>query len=127
MGRPSLPVGTAGKVRTYRSPSGEWFARAKYRAFDGSVREVQRHGRTKAIAERLLAEAIRDRSLMFGSGTLRSDSTVKQLADAWWDEIRLSDRSSAMAAEMTSTGLTTSILTTLSASLFFSTSLALSR
>jgi integrase len=85
--------GTAGKVRTYRSPSGEWFARAKYRDFDGSAREVQRQGRKKAIAERLLAEAIRDRSLVFGSGTLRSDSTVKQLADAWWDDIRLSDRS----------------------------------
>jgi len=59
MGRPSLPIGTAGKVWTDQTPTG-WYVRAKYRDYDGQIRPVQRQGRTKAEAERRPAEAIRD-------------------------------------------------------------------
>src|SRR3954466_7067724 len=58
MARPPLPIGTYGTIRTYRTPAG-WRARTTYRDYDGVTREVQRHGPTKAKAERALAEAIR--------------------------------------------------------------------
>ena len=61
MGRPPHPLGVSGKVRTYRTESG-WRARTTHRDHDGVTREVQRHGRTKAAAERALAIAVRDRS-----------------------------------------------------------------
>jgi integrase len=93
MGRPSLPAGTAGKVRCYPSPSAGWLSRTIYRDYDGQTREIQRHGRTKAEAERALAEAIRDRSVVMHSGTLRSDSRVADLAAAWFQDITGSDRS----------------------------------
>ncbi len=53
MVRPPLPIGTSGRVRTYRTPSG-WRARTSYREYDGVTREVEKHGRTEATAERLL-------------------------------------------------------------------------
>lgn len=56
MGRPPHPLGVSGKVRIYRTESG-WRARTTYHDHDGVTREVQRHGRTKAAAERALAIA----------------------------------------------------------------------
>ena len=73
MVRPPLPIGTSGRVRTYRTPSG-WRARASYRDYDGVTREVEKHGRTKASAERLLATAVRDRAYSGGRAELSPDS-----------------------------------------------------
>jgi integrase len=92
MARPSLPVGTAGTVRTNRSSTG-WDAETKLRDYDGRIRRVERHGRSKAEAERRLAEALRDRALVAGAGSVRSDSKVADLAASWWEEIEASDRS----------------------------------
>ncbi len=45
MARPSLPLGTAGRIRTYRTAAG-WSARALFRDYDGVTRPVLRVGRT---------------------------------------------------------------------------------
>ena len=85
MVRPPLPIGTSGRVRTYRTPSG-WRARTSYRDYDGVTREVEKHGRTKAAAERLLATAVRDRAYSGGGAELSPDSRVSALAEAWYAE-----------------------------------------
>ena len=58
--RPQLPVGTAGKIRTYPASNG-YRATTIYRDYDGRNRQIERHGKTKNAAQRALAEAIRDR------------------------------------------------------------------
>jgi hypothetical protein len=59
LGRPSLPLGTFGKIRTYSAPGG-YRCRALFRDYDGVTRPVERTGKTKA-ADRALREALRDR------------------------------------------------------------------
>ena len=85
MPRPPLPIGTSGKVRTYRTESG-WRSRTTYRDYDGITREVQMHGRTKALAERRLATALRDRVYSGGGSALTPDSRFSALAEAWFAE-----------------------------------------
>ena len=54
MGRPLLPVGTAGKIQFVTLPSGQIQAWTKFRDFDGRIRLVAKHGRSRAAAERAL-------------------------------------------------------------------------
>jgi integrase len=81
-----LPIGTSGKVRTYRTETG-WRARTTFRDYDGRTREVQQHGRTKAEAERRLAEALRDRRTPGTGSELTGESKVALLAERWFAEI----------------------------------------
>jgi hypothetical protein len=60
MGRPSLPLGTAGRIRIYRKADGSQ-ARTKLRDYDGQTREIERWARSEGGARGPLAEAIRDR------------------------------------------------------------------
>jgi integrase len=83
MGRPSLSLGTAGQVRTYRTDNG-WQARTKVRDYDGIVREVQRHGATDGAARRALAEALRDRVFKASGPALTPESRVSVLAEQWF-------------------------------------------
>ena len=58
MARPPLPIGTSGRVRTYRTQAG-WRSRTTCSDYDGITREVQMRGRSKALAERRPATALR--------------------------------------------------------------------
>ena len=69
VGRPSLSVGTAGRVRTYRTGTG-WRARTLYRDYDGITRDLERAGKTRGAAERALAEALRDRVRISGTDVI---------------------------------------------------------
>ncbi|MEV7042520.1 site-specific integrase [Amycolatopsis sp. NPDC051061] len=60
MGRPALPIGTHGKIRTTEESQGRFRARCLYRDFDGKTYEVARFGSTATKAEIRLKEAIRD-------------------------------------------------------------------
>ncbi len=86
MGRPTLSLGTAGKVRTYRTDAG-WFAKAVFRDFDGVSRQVQKSGRTEGAARQRLAEALRDRSHLPRGASITPDTKVSALADRWLQEI----------------------------------------
>ena len=92
MVRPQLPVGTAGKIRTY--PAGNGYRAATiYRDYDGRNRQIERHGKTKNAAQRALAEAVRDRTRPVENSTLTPATTVSALAEAWWNEIENNRRS----------------------------------
>ncbi|ABW10847.1 hypothetical protein Franean1_1401 [Parafrankia sp. EAN1pec] len=83
MARPSLPLGTYGKITVY--PTGARYrARCKYRDFDGVTRQVERYGSTSAAAERELKTALRDRVHVSGSEEITPDTKVAVVAELWW-------------------------------------------
>src|SRR6187551_606863 len=85
MGRPPMPLGAAGKVRTY-PVAGGYRARTTYRDYDGVTRELQRVGPTEAAAKRTLSEAVRDR-VRIGSGQdFTPDTRVSEVAEAWYSD-----------------------------------------
>src|SRR3954467_2451966 len=57
------------------------------------TREVQRHAPTKTKAERVLAEAVRDRTRHDNSAEIRPDMRVAALAEAWFRDVSSGDRS----------------------------------
>jgi hypothetical protein len=86
VGRPSLSVGTAGRVRTYRTGTG-WRARTLYRDYDGITRDLERAGRTRGAAERALAEALRDRVRISGTDVISGDTRVAVLYKTWSSQL----------------------------------------
>src|SRR5690242_4366243 len=89
MVRPPLPVGTYGKIRLQRVPQEgpllTYRARTQVRDSDGRVRPVERSGRTKAVAETRLKEAIRDRIAVDAvSDEINGASKVERLAEKWF-------------------------------------------
>jgi integrase len=84
MGRPSLPIGTAGKIRTWREANGQYTARCSYRDYDGITRTIDRTRDTRGTAERALKEAIRDRGHHQEADEVTPGSRVSVLAEAWW-------------------------------------------
>lgn len=83
MGRPPLPLGTHGAIRSYQDAPKVWRSRTLVRDYDGATREVQRKGTSKGESLRLLAEALRDR-VYVGAGELTADSRVAVVAEAWY-------------------------------------------
>ena len=83
MGRPPLPLGTAGKILFVARPDGRIQARAKFRDFDGRVRLVAKHGPTRAAAERALKAELSHRQAPGGSGAIAPSTRVSELALAW--------------------------------------------
>ena len=75
-------MGSAGRVRTYRTDQG-WRARTLFRDYDGKTRHIERSGKSRAGAERSLAEAIRDRVRVGGADEFSGDTRVAALATAW--------------------------------------------
>ena len=92
MGRPQLPLGTYGKIRTYAHGQG-FRAMTNFRDYDGKSRLVQRQGKTKAAAERALVTALRDRTHYDGGNTITPNTRLAVAAQLYWDEIDESSRS----------------------------------
>jgi hypothetical protein len=82
MPRPSLPVGTWGKIRRKQYGPGRWQARARFRDYDGHTRDVEAWAATGAAAERHLLEMLRDRATPTGDDITR-DTRISQLAERW--------------------------------------------
>lgn len=86
MGRPPLPVGTAGKIRFERLGRRRVRARVEVRDYDGETREVNRSGPTQAAAERRLKEALRDRVGPPADGEITADTRLRDAAGLWCAE-----------------------------------------
>lgn len=92
MGRPQLPLGTFGAIRLYAR--GDTFrAVTLFRDFDGSTRQVQANGRTKAAAERAIKTALRDREYQNQGVGLTSSARLAVAAELFFAELATSDRS----------------------------------
>ncbi|GAA4855582.1 site-specific integrase [Actinomycetospora corticicola] len=87
MGRPPLPVGTHGKVRTYELASGGFRAKTKVRDGDGVTREVERSGRSRAAAERALKKALQERTTPTG-GAVTGDSKIADVVALFLEEVK---------------------------------------
>ena len=81
-----MSVGTAGRVRTYRTGTG-WRARTLYRDYDGITRDLERAGKTRGAAERALAEALRDRVRIIGTDVISGDTRVAVLYKMWFSQL----------------------------------------
>lgn len=91
MGRPPLPIGTYGKIKTY--PEGGGFrARCRFRDYDGVTRPVERVGRSKTAAENNLRAALRDRGQAVMDGDVTPDSKISAVAALWLRNLDESDR-----------------------------------
>ncbi len=83
MARPPLGLGTYGTIRFYKTDSG-YRACTLARGYDGRTRALERHGKTKAAAERALKAALRDRAGEQTNAEIRAESRVSILAEAWY-------------------------------------------
>lgn len=86
MGRPPLPVGTWGAVRTEPTPTG-YRARARFRDFDGRTREIERTRRTKGAARSAVTAALAERTAPAGD-TITSTTRLHAATEIWQDEKR---------------------------------------
>ena len=83
MGRPPLELGTYGAIRIYKTGTG-YRACTLARGYDGRTRPLERHGKTKAAAERALKAALRDRAGEQATGDISADARVSPPAEAWY-------------------------------------------
>ncbi len=87
MGRPPLPVGTAGEVRIY--PVRDSFrARCKVRDYDGKVRDLERSGPTVSKAKVGLREAVRDRHRVKADAEITSGTKLADVVRIWLVDLR---------------------------------------
>ncbi|MCX2732012.1 site-specific integrase [Saccharopolyspora sp. NFXS83] len=92
MGRPPLPLGTYGEIRCNQIASNKWRARAKYRDYDGKVRDVERIGRSKTGAKENLRTALRDRSRAVAGDEVMASTKLEVVAEMWLRELDESDK-----------------------------------
>lgn len=92
MGRPPLPVGTYGRIKTYELGPNSFRARTRYRDYDGITRPVERVGRSKTAAENNLKAALRDRGRAMLDGEITEDTKVSVVAELWLRDLDDSDR-----------------------------------
>lgn len=86
MGRPPLPIGTYGEIRTYQRGSG-WIARTNFRDYDGVTRPVERSGKTESAAKNRLRDDLRSRT-RGRAGSLTRDSRVAEVAELWFARVQ---------------------------------------
>lgn len=86
MPRPPLPLGSHGQITTWKQGNG-YVARTKFRDYDGVVRPVKRHGKSKAAAERSLREALTQRQTPGKSSEVTPYSTFENVAELWFAEL----------------------------------------
>jgi integrase len=87
VGRPPLPVGTAGEVRIYPVPGG-FRARCLVRDYDGKVRELERFGLSEAKAKVRLREAVRDRHRVEADAEITSETRLTEVVRIWLVDLR---------------------------------------
>jgi integrase len=84
LARPRLPVGAHGTINLDQIVPGKWRARTLYRFNDGRRRQVERTGRTKAMAENRLKEALTQIETPTAHGAiLKKELSVAGLAAAF--------------------------------------------
>jgi len=86
MARPILPVGTWGKITSYKQPNGVWRASARFRNFDGTIQKLTASGSSSSGAERRLMAILVEHTAN-GTGDVTPSTTIRVVGDMWLDEI----------------------------------------
>lgn len=82
-GRPSLDIGTHGKIRTSEVEPTAWRAYCQYRDLDGRTRQVSASGASRAAAERELKRKLKRRSTT-STADITPETKLKQAAEEWY-------------------------------------------
>jgi integrase len=91
MGRPELPIGTWGNIRTEKHGSKRACARARFRDYDGVTRNVNASGPTEAAAIRALKVKLRDRATP-SDDEINRETRINRLGELWIEEITAEER-----------------------------------
>jgi len=110
VGRPELPIGTYGKIRTEKFGRGRYRARARFRDQDGKTRDVQATAATGPGAVRVLKAKLRDRNTPTTSDDVTSDIRISGLAALWIEEITAERRLAPQTIHRYHSSLRTTIL-----------------
>jgi MoxR-like ATPase len=87
MGRPPLPVGTAGEIRVYPVRDG-FRARCLVRDHNGRIREVERSGSSETKAKARLREAVRDRGRVEADAEITGETKLSEVVRIWLVDLR---------------------------------------
>lgn len=87
MGRPPLPLGTAGEIRVYRSAKG-FKAHCNFRDYDGVTRRVSRVGKSKDAAKNNLRRAVQTRGRTDAAAEITGETLVRDVAELWFEEFK---------------------------------------
>lgn len=82
MGRPPLPIGAHGNIKTKEIRPRVWQARCRVRDADGVTRPVKRVGRSSSAAANALRAALTERCRP-GAGELDGSSRVREAGERW--------------------------------------------
>ncbi|WP_199432577.1 tyrosine-type recombinase/integrase [Qaidamihabitans albus] len=82
MGRPPLAVGTHGAIRFTKLTKG-YRAKARFRGYDGVIRDISRSGSSKVKAERELKLAISQELQTPGGGDITAKTRFREVAEHW--------------------------------------------
>jgi integrase len=86
MGRPPLPLGTAGNISAKQEGAKRWCARCRYRDYDGKIYHIERYGETRTKAEQRVKEALRDWVSPVPQAGINRDTKFKEVAAQWLKE-----------------------------------------
>ena len=103
-GRPRLPIGTFGEIKTNEVGPGRFRARTRFRDWDAQTRQVSATGASRNAAATALKVVLAARMRVGdASDSLSADSPFSVLAEAWLEDLRLDvDRSSDRMARRSS-------------------------
>ncbi|MFT4245450.1 MAG: site-specific integrase [Micrococcaceae bacterium] len=82
LGRPPLPLGTYGDIRTRKISKGTWEAETRYRDIDGITRKVRKRAHTAGAAKLALKEKLQNHSGATGI-TIKSNMLITELCQYW--------------------------------------------
>lgn len=85
MGRPPLPVGTAGSITVNPVATGGYEARCRFRDLDGITRAVERRGKSRQAARAALNEHLRVRKRAAQGDEITGDTLFGDVASLWWE------------------------------------------
>jgi integrase len=107
--RPELPIGTWGKIRTEKLGPERFCARARFRDYDGTTRDIEATDTTGPAAIRSLKIKLRDRTTP-NDDEITRETRLNQLAESWIDEITAEERLRPQTIHRYQTSLRTAIL-----------------
>jgi integrase len=107
--RPELPIGTWGKIRTEKLGPNRFCARARFRDYDGTTRDIEAADATAPAAIRALKLKLRDRTTP-NDDEITRETRIIRLAELWIEEITAEERLVPQTIHRYQTSLRTHIL-----------------
>ena len=87
VGRPPLPVGAHGEIKTYQVGPKTWEARCKYRDLNGEIHRPSARGPTKTAAKNALLEKLANWTANAARGEVTRDTRFRLVVDLWLEDL----------------------------------------